>query len=126
MLSKNVTSYSLKDFCSYALRMRPDRMVLGELRSVEVVPFFLTMNNGHKGFMSTIHADSAKNAVERLALLFKMYSEQEIAYTTIMKLLCSNIDYIIYVKNKKVSTISKILGNENESIFFDEVYSNEN
>ena len=52
-----------------ALRMRPDRLVLGEVRGAEAVPLVQAMNTGHDGSMSTIHANSATDAVARLCSL---------------------------------------------------------
>jgi type IV secretion system protein VirB11 len=52
-----------------ALRMRPDRIILGELRGPEAFTFLRAINTGHPGSMTTIHADSPLRAIEQLALL---------------------------------------------------------
>jgi type IV secretion system protein VirB11 len=52
-----------------ALRMRPDRIILGELRGAEAFTFLRAVNTGHPGSMTTIHADSPMRAIEQLALL---------------------------------------------------------
>jgi type IV secretion system protein VirB11 len=57
------------DLVSAALRMRPDRIILGELRGPEAFSFLRAINSGHPGSMTTIHADSAESAVEQLAML---------------------------------------------------------
>ena len=57
------------DLVSAALRMRPDRIVLGELRGLEALAFLRAVNSGHPGSMTTIHADSPESAAEQLALL---------------------------------------------------------
>jgi type IV secretion system protein VirB11 len=57
------------DLVSAALRMRPDRIILGELRGPEAFSFLRAVNSGHPGSMTTIHADSAESAVEQLAML---------------------------------------------------------
>jgi len=57
------------DLVSASLRMRPDRIILGELRGPEAFSFLRAINTGHPGSMTTIHADSADNAVEQLAML---------------------------------------------------------
>lgn len=57
------------DLVSAALRMRPDRIILGELRGPEAFSFLRAINSGHPGSMTTIHADSADSAVEQLAML---------------------------------------------------------
>jgi type IV secretion system protein VirB11 len=57
------------DLVSASLRMRPDRIILGELRGVEAYAFLRAINTGHPGSMTTIHADSTEGAIEQLALL---------------------------------------------------------
>ncbi len=57
------------DLLSASLRMRPDRLILGELRGSEAFAFLRAVNSGHPGSMTTIHADSPERAVEQLALL---------------------------------------------------------
>ena len=60
---------SANDLVSAALRMRPDRIILGELRGVEAMAFLRAINSGHPGSMTTLHADSPEAAVEQLVLL---------------------------------------------------------
>ena len=57
------------DLVSASLRMRPDRIILGELRGPEAFAFLRAVNTGHPGSMTTIHADSVERALEQLALL---------------------------------------------------------
>src|SRR5690606_8341267 len=58
-----------EDLLIAALRMRPDRIILGELRGAEAFTFLRAVNTGHPGSMTTIHADSPSRAIEQLALL---------------------------------------------------------
>ena len=60
---------SAEDLLIAALRMRPDRIILGELRGAEAFTFLRAVNTGHPGSMTTIHADSPRRAIEQLALL---------------------------------------------------------
>ena len=60
---------STNDLVSASLRMRPDRIILGELRGVEAFAFLRAINTGHPGSMTTIHADSSESAIEQLVLL---------------------------------------------------------
>jgi type IV secretion system protein VirB11 len=60
---------SANDLVAASLRMRPDRIILGELRGEEAYAFLRAVNTGHPGSMTTIHADSAERAIEQLALL---------------------------------------------------------
>ncbi len=117
------TNKSLKDYCKYAMRIRPDRMIVGELRGEETIPFLLSMNNGHKGLMSTIHAHSAIEAPMRLALLFSLYSRQnQMNMELVMKLVCSNIDYVIYMEDKKMKEVVHLLGVEGTTPYVEKIY----
>jgi type IV secretion system protein VirB11 len=116
---------SLTAYMSYAMRMRPDRMVLGELRSLEVKSYLLALNSGHKGLFSTIHANSAEDAVKRVALLYKLYSEQEVSYSTLINLVAQNLDYVIYLNEKKVVEVIKVLGSNGTDIFYEALPFNE-
>nr|WP_324761523.1 P-type DNA transfer ATPase VirB11 [Porphyrobacter sp. TH134] len=60
---------SAEDLLIAALRMRPDRIILGELRGVEAFTFLRAVNTGHPGSMTTIHADTPRRAIEQLVLL---------------------------------------------------------
>ena len=60
---------SANDLLSASLRMRPDRIILGELRGEEAFAFLRAVNTGHPGSMSTVHADSAERAIEQIVLL---------------------------------------------------------
>ena len=114
---------TLKDYCAFALRMSPDRLILGEMRSIEVVPFMLAMNTGHRGLMSTIHSNSSVDAISRLALLFSLYSEnKEIDFSLITKLTCKNIDYVIHMENKRIKEVCRVIGSEGETPFYEFIY----
>jgi len=111
LLASSHEGKTLKDFCSYSLRMRPDRIILGEIRSSEVIPFILSMNTGHKGMMASLHANGPSDTVQRLATLFSLYSHSsQINYEVIMKLLCQSMDYIIHLENRSVHSISRVMG----------------
>ena len=89
-------------------RMSPDRIVLGEIRSHEVVPFILSSNTGHRGMISTIHANSAVDATSRLSVLFSLFSQGHIRYESIQRLVHKNIEYIIHVENKEIMELLKL------------------
>ena len=110
---QGIEGKELQDLCAYALRMAPDRIIIGEMRSHEVVPFMLSMNTGHKGMMSTIHANSACDTLSRLSLLFSMYQNiGSLDYKLVMKLLCQSINYVIFLEDKRIVEIIKVLGSE--------------
>lgn len=119
--------HSLSDYCSYALRMRPERIVLGEIRSHEVVPLILSTNTGHKGILTTLHANSTTDSPRRLSTLLCLYSgiggmNNEIALDLITK----GIDIIIFMKNKKVEGAIELLGHEDGKINYDDILESKN
>lgn len=124
MLAQSDTSKkSLKDYCAYALRMSPDRMIIGELRSEEVVPFILAMNTGHKGLLSTVHANSAVEAVSRCSLLFSLYSEtKDISHSLVTKLISKSVDYIIHLENKEIKECIRLIGSDGDMPFYETIF----
>ncbi|MGR8931865.1 MAG: CpaF family protein [Gammaproteobacteria bacterium] len=79
-----------------ALRMRPDRIILGEIRGTEVLDMLQAMNTGHDGSMATIHANSPRDALNRLELLagFAGYNGSEL---TLRQQIASSIDLIVHI-----------------------------
>ncbi|PIP93239.1 MAG: hypothetical protein COW00_11280 [Bdellovibrio sp. CG12_big_fil_rev_8_21_14_0_65_39_13] len=121
-LAQQKLGFHLKDYCSYALRLRPDRIVIGELRSQEIIPFLLSMNTGHKGLMSTIHANSALESYARLKTLFALYSEQSnIQDQLLSELIVKGLDAIIFMKNKKIAEIIQIYGQDDGQLIFEKI-----
>lgn len=112
---------SLNTFMSYSMRMSPKRIVLGEIRSSEVESYLLAMNTGHNGLLSTVHANTAKDALERLALLFKIYSRQDLSYELVLKLVCNNINNVIFLDNKEIKEVINVFGSEKEQIFYESI-----
>ena len=110
----------LKLFCSHAMRISPDRIFLGEMRGPEVAPFLLLMNSGHRGLMSTIHANSAVDAIHRAALLFCLYQKgNNISFDQALKLVAKNIDLVCYLEDLKVKEVITINGCDRGQVFFE-------
>lgn len=123
LLSGNSAETSLKAYLSYSLRLSPDRIILGEMRSHEVVPFVMAMNTGHRGLMGTIHASSGHDALNRLALLFSLYGgEANLSYDRVMELICRNLEYVVYMENKQVKEVIKVLGSDQGTPFFEAIH----
>lgn len=112
---------SMSHFLAYSMRMSPDRIILGEIRSKEVISFILALNTGHNGAMSTIHSNSAVDAIHRIALLYCIYSGTNLNYQLILKLVCQNIDYVFYMENKKVVDICRIFGSDHDQIMHESI-----
>ena len=121
LLAGQTPGTDLKSYCAYAMRMRPDRIILGEMRSSEVIPFLLAMNTGHKGLMSTLHANSALDAVKRVAQLFCLYQGGEMNYPLVLKLVSANVDVAIHLENKRVKEMIEVKGAEADQVYFSEL-----
>lgn len=91
---------STDDLLNASLRMRPDRVILGELRGVEAYTFLRAVNTGHPGSMTTVHADSPERAVEQLALLI-LQGGTQLRREDILHYVRSTID--VYVQLARVN-----------------------
>ncbi len=111
----------LEQYCADALRLSPQNIILGEIRSSEVVPFSLLLTAGHKGLMTTIHANSALDSLERVALLFSLYSRNPMNRESLLTLLSQNLDYLIYMENKRISEILAIRGHKNGHYLYENI-----
>jgi type IV secretion system protein VirB11 len=90
---------SMEDLLNASLRMRPDRIILGELRGPEAFTFLRAVNTGHPGSMTTIHADSPERAIEQLVLLV-LESGTQLDRDSITHYVRSSID--VYVQLGRV------------------------
>ena len=91
------------------------------MRSYEVVPFTLLLTSGHKGFLTTIHANSALDSLERIALLYSLYAKAAVPYEQLLTLLCKNLDYLIFMEDKKVSEVIEIKGHKNGRYLYENI-----
>ena len=115
-----------RDLMRNALRMRPDRVLLGEVRSHEVMDMLQAMNTGHDGCMSTVHANSPRDALLRLEMLsgFAGFMGNEL---TLKHMIASALDLIIQVARlsdgrRRVLAISEVLGVQEDRIVTNELY----
>ncbi|MFQ1016423.1 CpaF family protein [Gilliamella sp. BG7] len=109
-----------------ALRMRPDRIILGECRGEEAFEMLQAMNTGHSGSMSTLHANTAKDALSRLESMIIM-AQPELPIVAIRHYIASSVNFIIQVSRlpdgqRKVMTITEIMGLESGNIITHDVF----
>lgn len=110
-----------------SLRMRPDRIVLGEVRSAEVIDMLQAMNTGHDGSLTTIHANTPRDALGRLENLVGM-AGISLPSKALRQLISSSIHFIVQVTrmndgSRKVTSIQEIIGMEGEVITTQEIFS---
>ena len=120
----NGEEYTLLSYLKYAMRMTPQRIIIGELRSKEVEPLLSALNSGHNGLMSSIHANNAPGALEKFALLCQLYGKTGLDYKLVLKLICQNIDYVVHIDDKKVAQVIQVFGSDDGQIFFEDLILN--
>lgn len=117
---------SIRDLIRTSLRMRPDRIIVGEVRGGEAIDMMQCLNTGHDGSMSTGHANSSKDMLSRLETMILMGMELPLA--AIRQQIASGLDIIIHLgrlrdKSRKVLEISEIEGVEGDEIKMRKLYS---
>ncbi len=115
-----------RDLVINALRMRPDRIVIGECRGSEAFDMMQAMNTGHDGSMTTVHANSARDAFTRLETMVMMAS-QHIPDRVIRKMLSSAIHLVIHTARlsdgtRKVTAISEVTGAHDDTVEMQDVF----
>lgn len=114
------TPLSMRHLVKNSLRMRPDRIVIGEVRGEEAFDMLQAMNTGHDGSMGTLHANTAIEAISRLESLFT-YAGHDIPIPVIRKQISLAIDFIVQLKRSRtgeriVSQVYEITGMEGDVI----------
>jgi pilus assembly protein CpaF len=116
-----------RDLLRNALRMRPDRIVVGECRGKETFDMLQAMNTGHDGGMSTVHANEARDALSRLEMLVSM-AAPELTMAFIRRQIASAIHLVVHTARvsggaRKITQISEITGCQAESISMHDVFT---
>lgn len=88
---------TMSDLLVNALRMRPDRLIIGECRGVEAIPMLQAMNTGHDGSMTTIHANSAEDALKRLESMVLLGAARW-PIEVVREQIAAGVDLIVYLK----------------------------
>ena len=109
-----------------ALRMRPDRIVVGEVRGDEVIDMLQAMNTGHEGSMTTVHANSPADALVRLENIIGM-SGVSIPYKPLRQQICSAIQTIVEIERmsdgkRRVVSIQEVSGMQGDEIRLREIF----
>jgi pilus assembly protein CpaF len=104
--------YTVRDLVKNALRMRPDRIIVGECRGPEALDMVQAMNTGHDGSMTTVHANSAREVIERLEVLILMAADLPIH--SIHRQLVTAVDVIAHISRlpggrRVVTQISEVV-----------------
>jgi len=120
---------SQRDLVRNALRMRPDRIVIGEVRGGEAIDMLQAMNTGHDGSLTTIHANTPRDALSRLETMIQM-TGMRLSDRAMRQQVASAINLVVQVARmsdgtRRLTSISEITGMEGETITMQEIFQYE-
>ena len=118
---------SIRDLVINSLRMRPDRIVVGEVRGKEAFDMLQAMNTGHDGSMTTMHANGCPDALNRLETMILM-AGMEIPVKAIREYIKDAINIVVQIERltdgkRRITSISEIVGMENGEIVLNEIFA---
>lgn len=120
---------TIRNLVTNALRMRPDRIIVGEVRSQETLDMLQAMNTGHDGSLTTIHANSPRDSMARIETMVMM-AGMDLPLKAIRDQVASAIDLVVQQSrlrdgSRKVTAISEVVGMEGDIISMQDIYKYE-
>jgi pilus assembly protein CpaF len=117
---------TMRDLVRNSLRMRPDRIIIGECRGPEALEMLQAMNTGHEGSLTTVHANSGREALDRVDLMISV-SGLDIPTMAIRKLVASSVSFIVQVARlpggkRKVMSISEVAGMDGDLVLIHDLF----
>jgi pilus assembly protein CpaF len=117
---------TIRDLVRNALRMRPDRIVVGEVRGGETLDMLQAMNTGHDGSISTIHANSPRDVLSRLETLALM-SGMDLTVRALREQVAAAIDLIVHVARfqdgiRRVANVTEVVGLEGDTVTMQDLF----
>ena len=111
---------TMRDLIKNCLRMRPERIIVGEVRGAEAMDLLQAMNTGHDGSMGTVHANNAREAIARIEALVNM-NASNLPIRVIRDMIVSSVDVVIQVErlrdgSRRVMSVSEVLGLEGDTL----------
>ena len=117
---------TLSDLTRMALRMDPDRVIVGEVRGAEAFPMLMAMSQGNNGSMCTMHADSTRSVFPKLAAYVSMASTG-LPIETVNLLISSAVHFVVYIDNvdgrRAVASIREVVDSEGTTVISNEIFS---
>ena len=118
---------TIRDLVINSLRMRPDRIIVGEVRGKEAFDMLQAMNTGHSGSLTTMHANSPADALNRLETMILM-AGMEIPISAIREYIENALDIVVQISRlsdgrRKIVSISEIVGFDGENIRLQEIFA---
>ena len=123
---ENTGAVTQRELVINSLRMRPDRIIVGECRGAEAFEMLQAMNTGHDGSMSTLHANTPKDAIARLESMIMM-AAPNLPLDSIRRNIEGAVDLVIQVNrmhdgSRKITSIGEVMGIENGQIILEEMF----
>ena len=117
---------TIRDLVRNALRMRPDRIVVGEVRGGEALDMLQAMNTGHEGSLTTVHANSPRDVISRLETMVLM-SNMDLPIKAIREQIGSAVHLIVHIQRysdgtRKVGRVSEVTGLEGEQLVMQDIF----
>ena len=114
------------DLVKNALRMRPERVIIGECRGAETLDMLQAMNTGHEGSMTTLHANTPRDAIARMETMITM-SGFELPLKAMRQQIASAVDLVVQANRlqggaRKITHITEVVGMEQETIVMQDIY----
>jgi pilus assembly protein CpaF len=116
-----------RDLLRNTLRMRPDRIIVGEVRGAEALDMLQAMNTGHDGSISTVHANSARDALSRLETMIQM-AGFDLPSKAMRQQVSQALDVVVQTArladgSRRVTSLSEVVGMEGDTIMMDELFT---
>jgi pilus assembly protein CpaF len=117
---------TIRDLVRNALRMRPDRIIVGEVRGAEALDMLQAMNTGHEGSMSTVHANTPRESISRLETMVMM-AGFELPLRAIREQIASGVDLIVQLNrfrdgSRRVTQVTEVMGMEGDVVTLSDLY----
>ena len=118
---------TIRDLVRNSLRMRPDRIIVGEVRGKEAFDMLQAMNTGHEGSITTLHANSPEDAINRLETMMLM-NDMELPVAAIRNYIEKAINIVIQIERlsdgkRKISSISEVVGIKDDKVKLKEIFA---
>ena len=117
---------TMRDLVRNCLRMRPERIVVGEVRGPEAFDLLQAMNTGHDGSMGTLHANNPREALSRIESMITM-GGYSLPSRTIREMICASVDVVVQAArlrdgSRRITHITEVLGMEGETIITQDIF----
>ena len=119
-------SVSIRDLVRNSLRMRPDRVIIGEVRGAEALDMLQAMNTGHDGSLATLHSNSPRDTLARMETMMLM-AELDLPQKVLREQIASAVNLIVHVNrypdgSRKVANITEITGIDNDTVLLQDIF----